>query len=118
MAGDREAIRDKIATRATLIAGRDDDERTEINAFVKKAYDARSAVAHGGKKTGNIDLRKLRDISRRVIVVLLAVARRCRDQGEFAEIIRGIPINQATQDALAKDRDEVFPLVKAIETRI
>ncbi len=57
LAGDREAIRDKIATRATLIAGRDDDERKEMNAFVKKAYDARSVVAHGGKKTRKIDLK-------------------------------------------------------------
>ena len=118
LAGDTEAIRDKIATRAALIAGRDDDERKGINAFVKKAYNARSDVAHGRAKKGKIDLKKLRDISRRVFVVVLAIGRKCKSPVDLEEIIKELPINRAMQNAVTEDRQEVFPLVEAIETRI
>ena len=115
LAGDSEAIRDKIATRAALIAGRGDDERKAIAAFVKQAYDARSILAHGGKKTGDIDLRKLRDVFRRVAIVILSIARTVNDQSNLDDLVRTLPISRATQDAVDNDRDEVFALVKATE---
>ena len=117
LVGDREAIRDKIATRAALIAGRDDNERNDISAFVKRAYDARSVIAHGGEKIDNIDLRRLRDVCRRVFIVILSVARRYNSQDKLSDMIRVLPISRAAQDAMANDRDEVFPRVKAIESQ-
>ena len=71
LAGDREAITDKIAIRAALIVGTDDDERKEISDLVRRAYSSRSEIVHGKERKKDINLTRLRDICRGVIVVVL-----------------------------------------------
>ncbi len=115
LAGDREAISDKIATRAALICGRDDDERKEIMQFLKRAHNARSAVVHGKEGKKDIDLLRLRDICRQVVVVVLKVARwECGNNDELSRVIKELAISRAIQDTVAKHRDDVFPLIVEI----
>ena len=117
LAGDREAITDKIATRAALVAGEDDNERGRIHDFVKEAYRARSGLVHGREASNDIDLRRLRDVFRRVMVAILAVARRCEEPKELKDMTRKLPIARDTQDDIARNQNEVFPLIKATESR-
>lgn len=70
--GDRDALTHKTATRAALLAGIDDERRMEIHTLIKSACDERGAVVHSGSSKERTALHELREVVRRVFVVLLA----------------------------------------------
>lgn len=55
---DRGEFRFRIATRAAALLGKTLDERLRISKFMRHAYDARSAIVHGGTP-GPDDLRDM-----------------------------------------------------------
>lgn len=72
-------FRFRIGQRAAILLGRTFEDRKEIAAFVRKAYDARSGLVHSGKspfQSGNFsesDLARLGNLIREAILRFMAL---------------------------------------------
>lgn len=109
---DREAISEKIALRAALLAGRTDDERVSTRRFVKRAYSSRSGLAHGAKNGTDVDLPQLRDLCRRVIAVAIDIALRCGSEKAFAELLEESLLSRTAQNHLQRRSQQIQKIMK------
>jgi hypothetical protein len=110
--GDREAISEKIALRAALLAGRTDNERVSIRRFVKRAYAGRSGLAHGAKNGADLDLPQLRDLCRRVIAVAIDTAHRCGSEKALAELLEESLVSRAAQNHLQRRSQHIQKIMR------
>ena len=113
---EREAIADKIATRAALLAGSYDAERKFIFRQVKRFYGARSEIVHGDSKEKDEDqkvkLPDVREILRRVLLISLAVGKKLETEGKFKEVLEHLPINRKSQRLVQRERKAVLSMVR------
>ncbi len=112
--GDREAISEKIAVRAALLTGRDDEERLEMRKVVKAAYSDRSRLAHGASG-GEADLPRLRDVSRRAIAVAIGIAATCGSEKKFTELVEQVLVSHSIQNKLQARGRRIQTLMKGRE---
>lgn len=99
--------RDKIATRSALLVGRDDEERKRIWSEVQEFYDQRSKVAHGADLDSAVNLPRLREIVRHVLVVVSVVAAERKDALATKEFIRDLAISKEAQRCAESARRDV-----------
>lgn len=81
-----EAIAFKIALRAAGLIGKSPSEKLQVYSFLRKAYNKRSNLVHGGRSaikwlndksyTGNTNLYELENMTRRVLRMILEEARK------------------------------------------
>jgi hypothetical protein len=108
---DREAINEKNALSAALLIGRDDRESGKVRAFIKKAYDTRSALVHGrGSKGGKIDIIKLRRICQRVLSMALCFFE-AEQNPDWGALLRDLPVSRERQSLIGQLRERIFPLL-------
>ncbi|MDQ3913904.1 MAG: HEPN domain-containing protein [Actinomycetota bacterium] len=81
---DKADLTRKVAQRAAIIAGTDDEDRLSIARLVRSAYGARSAYAHGGEPD-TIELPHLRRVVRDCILGRLILGDRSRGGHGLAE---------------------------------
>lgn len=116
-AGDREAIGDKLATRAAWLIGTSDRTRNEIFKAVKKLYGSRSAVVHGGaierKNAEARALDEIRDLMRRILVGLMALRRAARSDDECLRLLQTAAFDQTSQSEIAGATGPVWGLIDA-----
>lgn len=110
--GDREAISEKIALRAALLAGRTDDERVSIRRFVKRAYSSRSGLAHGAKNGTVVDLPQLRDLCRRIIAAAIDTAHQCGSDKAFTELLEEALVSRTAQNYLQRRSQQIQKMMK------
>jgi hypothetical protein len=71
---DHDSIGRKVAQRAAVLVGRDDDDRLATRDLIRAAYGARSAFAHGSGKTKPVNLQALASTTQMVMRRWLALA--------------------------------------------
>jgi Apea-like HEPN len=111
LTGDsRDAIAEKVAISAALLIGRTDDEAAAVRTFVKAAYNSRSRLVHGQelKQKEVVDVRKLRRICQRVLVVALSLYAG-QPTLDFAELLAELPISQERRRMVAAAREQILP---------
>jgi hypothetical protein len=108
LTGDsKTAISEKLAIVCALLVGRDDHEAIFVRKLTKDAYDGRSSLVHGQTPKKKVDIRKLRLLCQRALVIVI---------GYFAEekapdldgLIRGLPISQALQRRVKGIQTKIF----------
>jgi hypothetical protein len=84
-----------------------DSERQDVLEFLKDVYKARSMAVHGSSKpAGKIDLRRLRDVCRRVIASKLLIAAQKTSPKDLKEFLSKLTIpNSQTRLAEAIARE-------------
>jgi hypothetical protein len=100
--GERDAIADKLALRAALLIGLDNDEtRAHLYATVKRLYDMRSAIVHTGKRGGESrdapSAWKVRGLVRDLVVAFLAVRRHVGSDDKWSDLLRRLPFSRRDQ---------------------
>jgi hypothetical protein len=115
LAGDHEAISDKIAVRAAWLASTDDAERILWRDFAKSAYNARSKIVHRGRVKKDVDIPRLRNLCRRVICTTLALSREANSADNFDGLLRDLLVSRAVQQRVAESATEVAALIKSTD---
>jgi len=64
---DHEGVSRKVAQRAAMLTGLDDDGRLATRDLVREAYAARSAFAHGGGRTRQVDQIRLAELAQMIM---------------------------------------------------
>jgi hypothetical protein len=118
--GDREAIADKLAVRSVYLVGLDDDKRREdVYACVKRLYEARSGIVHGGKASGKggdqLSPWKIRELARDVMVAFVAVRQSGGSDDRWREMLRRLPFSRAEQRLVVRLVQRPLRLVKAAQ---
>jgi hypothetical protein len=75
----------KVAQRAAILIGRNDEDRLDVYGQIRAAYAARSAYVHGSRPK-SVDLHKLETLTRRVLVHWPFVASKYR-VNELPEVL-------------------------------
>lgn len=116
-AGEREAIGDKLATRAAWLVGTTDQVRSDTYRAVKKLYSDRSSIVHGanreGKKRSSRLLDEVRDLSRRVLLALLALRQTTASDNECFDILKAAAFDTSCQSAIMRATESVWPIIDA-----
>lgn len=118
--GEREAIADKLAVRAVYLVGLDDDKRREdVYACVKRLYEARSGIVHGGKASGKsgdqLSPWKIRELARDVMVAFVAVRQSGGSDDRWREMLRRLPFSRGEQRLVVRLVQRPLRLVKAAQ---
>jgi len=116
--GEREAIGDKGALRAAYLVGSEDDKRREeVYTFVKRLYETRSGIVHGGKRSAKRSDQpspwKIRGLTRDVLVAFVAVCRHGNGDDRWRDVLRRLPFSRTEQHSVARLVQRPLRLVKA-----
>ena len=113
--GDRDAIGDKLATRAAWLIGTSDTVRARVYKTVKKLYGRRSAIVHGSSgdsgSTPSRHFDEVRDLIRRILVGLMALRCSSTSSEECRQLLRTAAFDQRSQAAIANSTRHVWPLI-------
>ena len=114
-AGEREAIGDKLATRAAWLIGTSDRVRNEVFKMVKALYGARSKVVHGvdaeAQRRRSQALEEVRDLLRRILVALMALRRATATNGECLNLLKSAAYDQGSQAEIKRAIQPVWGLI-------
>lgn len=109
------AIADKIATRASWLVGTNDRVRNETFEAVKRLYEARSGLVHGGRKQdkdgplGALD--SVRDLVRRALLGLMALRHATGSEHECDRVLRTAPFDRGSQSLIATATEHALRLI-------
>lgn len=113
--GEREAIGDKLATRAAWLVGTNDRVRNETFRAVKNLWGARSSAVHGAaSQHKDSQLRQLdgvRDLLRRTLVGLMAVRRATGSENECVRVVQTAAFDRSSQSQIASATAPVWCLL-------
>ncbi len=105
-------LRFRIAQTAALLLGNNPNERKDIAAFLRRVYDTRSALVHGGVspfKAGKLsqgDVRRLGDIVREAVLRLVILyVRGSKDKKALLEIIEGCALDPSGLEDIRRKSD-------------
>ena len=113
--GDRDAIGDKLATRAAWLIGTSDTIRYSVYKSVKKLYRRRSAIVHGSSdhsgSTPSHLLDEVRDLIRRMFIGLMALRCSSTSSEECLRLLRTAAVDQRSQAVIANATQPVWSLI-------
>ena len=113
--GDRNAIGDKLATRAAWLVGPSDTVRDSVYKTVKTLYGRRSAIVHGSsgdsRSTRSLPLDEVRDLIRRILVGLMALRCSSTSPEECLRLLQTAAFDQRSQAAIANATQPVWCLI-------
>ena len=113
--GDRDAIADKIATRAAWLIGTSDRVRNEVFKTVKKLYGARSSIVHGGERNAqkkhSRQLEETRDLMRRILVGLMALRASLDSNDEYLRLLRSAAFDRGSQSHILAATEAAWSLI-------
>jgi len=93
---DRTAISSTVAEALAMLSSDSLEERLALKKFVRRMYDSRSSITHGGHRhISEAELRSLRWVVGSVITRLLQVRHRVRTKDELAAILERARLDAA-----------------------
>jgi hypothetical protein len=114
-ARDREAIGDKLATRAAWLVGTSDTVRRDVHKAVKKLYGERSSIVHGSgggnKKAESRLLEEVRELMRRVLLAMMALRRAAGSDDECFRLLKTAAFDTASQGAILSATQGMWSLI-------
>ena len=111
---DKRTRLEKIATCASFLVGRNDNERRVIRRLVVDSYDIRNALVHGAQVNKKIPpfLNSLRRLCQRTLALtLLLTAEGWQKEADFREMLRGITASHESMGHVESARRRLFSMI-------